>query len=247
MASRVGRTRFVCTNMTTNEPVESFHALLMRQSLVYASWSRWTQSPLISNVPLPPRLSLSVLSLGPNARAPNPKVAANIMRSRALSRATRSGVRPLLFLTCSSTPIRDEIVRAFSGSAGTAEIDETCGDGDKNNARGRVSQTSDIGMSFKARMAMDGSGRGGKQLRRARKRRWLLNLARLMARPREYEVRRAAAVRAFTPQKFRQEWELFWELVDPILDGFARATAVREMIMMKSWRGRRFSPLNALV
>ncbi|CAN0303761.1 unnamed protein product, partial [Hapterophycus canaliculatus] len=46
-----------------------------------------------------------------------------------------------------------------------------------------------------------------------------------MARPREFELRRAAAVRAFTPQKFRQEWELFWELVDPILDGAENTTA----------------------
>lgn len=51
-----------------------------------------------------------------------------------------------------------------------------------------------------------------------------------MARPREYELRRAAAVRAFTLQKLRQEWDLFWELIDPILDGFEMATAVREMI-----------------
>ncbi|CBN74688.1 hypothetical protein Esi_0037_0113 [Ectocarpus siliculosus] len=45
-----------------------------------------------------------------------------------------------------------------------------------------------------------------------------------MARPREFELRRAAAVRAFTPQKFRQEWELFWELVDPVFDGLEKTT-----------------------
>lgn len=55
----------------------------------------------------------------------------------------------------------------------------------------------------------------------------MLTLARFMARPREFERRRAAAVRAFTPQKFRQEWELFWELLDPIFDGFEKKTAVR--------------------
>ena len=152
------------------------------------------------------------------------------MRSRALSRAARSGVRPLLFLTCGSIPNREEIVRAFSESAGTAEIDESCGDGDKKSARWRMGPNSHTGVGVGPGSGVDDRGGGGKRLRRRRKRRWLLNLARLMARPREYEVRRATAVRAFTPQKFRQEWELFWELVDPILDGFARTTAVRETI-----------------
>lgn len=72
----------------------------------------------------------------------------------------------------------------------------------------------------------------------------MLNLARLMARPREYEVRRAAAVRAFTPQKFRQEWELFWELVDPVLDGLEKATAVRDATL---WSCALFLPLKVLV
>lgn len=51
-----------------------------------------------------------------------------------------------------------------------------------------------------------------------RDRQWLVTIARFMARPREYEKRREAATRAFTPQKFRQEWELFWELLDPVFD-----------------------------
>ncbi|CAN0293419.1 unnamed protein product, partial [Ectocarpus fasciculatus] len=65
-----------------------------------------------------------------------------------------------------------------------------------------------------------------------RRRRWLLTLARFMARPREFELRRAAAVRAFTPQKFRQEWELFWELVDPVFDGLEKAT--KDLLQWKS-------------
>lgn len=59
-----------------------------------------------------------------------------------------------------------------------------------------------------------------------RARSWVVTLARFMAEPREFERRRAAAVRAFTPQKFRQEWELFWELVDPIADAFDTKVAV---------------------
>ena len=55
----------------------------------------------------------------------------------------------------------------------------------------------------------------------------MLTLARFMARPREFERRRAAAVRAFTPQKFRQEWELFWELLDPVFDAVEKMVAVR--------------------
>lgn len=60
-----------------------------------------------------------------------------------------------------------------------------------------------------------------------RRRRWLLTLARFMARPREYEKRREASIRGFTPQKFRQEWELFWELFDPISDAFDTKVRVR--------------------
>lgn len=151
------------------------------------------------------------------------------MRSRALSRATRSGVRHLLFLTCDSIPNGGEIVRAFSESASTGPIDQSGGQG--HGGRGPRGKHSGIGMGIGrgAGASWDDAGGGWRQqVRRRRRRRWLLNLARLMARPREYEVRRAAAVRAFTPQKFRQEWELFWELVDPILDGVEKATAVSE-------------------
>ncbi|CAN0144230.1 unnamed protein product, partial [Ectocarpus sp. 13 AM-2016] len=182
-------------------------------------------------------------------------VAANIMRSRALSKATRSGARPLLFLSSKGIPNRHEIVRAFSESAGTNIVGRdgdsgSCGsgggggrdcsngscsgggdDGDRGRAGGwrRWGGTATVGAG-RAAAAAAAAAVGRRRLdeldagSRRRGRRWLLTLARFMARPREFELRRAAAVRAFTPQKFRQEWELFWELVDPVFDGLEKTT-----------------------
>lgn len=177
------------------------------------------------------------------------------MRSRALSKASGSGVRPLLFLSCGSAPNRHKIVRAFSESAATFTGDQNhhhndaaAGDGDDVN--GGSSRSNDAVAKVRGScwaekptastgVGIIGVWRGttnnlddfGARLQR-RRRRWLFTLARFMARPREFELRRAAEVRAFTPQKFRQEWELFWELLDPILDGIEKTTAVRGMISM---------------
>ncbi|CAN0099942.1 unnamed protein product, partial [Ectocarpus sp. 8 AP-2014] len=179
-------------------------------------------------------------------------VAANIMRSRALSKATRSGARPLLFLSSKGIPNRHEIVRAFSESAGTSnggrDGDSTScgggggGGGSSNGGSSGGGDDGDRGRTGRwrrgGRTATAGAGRAAAaaaavrrrrldeldERSRRRGRRWLLTLARFMARPREFELRRAAAVRAFTPQKFRQEWELFWELVDPVFDGLQKTT-----------------------
>ncbi|CAB1121399.1 unnamed protein product [Ectocarpus sp. CCAP 1310/34] len=170
------------------------------------------------------------------------------MRSRALSKATRSGARPLLFLSSKGIPNRHEIVRAFLESAGTNnggrdDYSGSCGGG--GGGRGSGNDGSSGGGDDGDRGRMGGWRRGGgtaaaaaaavaavrrrrldelDERSRRRGRRWLLTLARFMARPREFELRRAAAVRTFTPQKFRQEWELFWELVDPVFDGLEKAT-----------------------
>ncbi|CAM9752098.1 unnamed protein product, partial [Discosporangium mesarthrocarpum] len=49
-------------------------------------------------------------------------------------------------------------------------------------------------------------------------RRWLVSLALFMAHTREFQGRHTAALHAFHPNRFRSEWELFWELVDGIGD-----------------------------
>lgn len=163
------------------------------------------------------------------------QVGANIMRSRALSKTTGSSARPLLLLTSknNSSSNRD-VLRAFCGSFSGTTVGGVArdtvnvkgrGGGDKVEADRRRStvrgSSTESGVQHGARHNGTGRVGGGKR------RRWLLTLARFMARPREFERRRAAAVRAFTPQKFRQEWELFWELLDPMFDAFDTTTAVR--------------------
>ncbi|CAN0293474.1 unnamed protein product, partial [Ectocarpus fasciculatus] len=63
-------------------------------------------------------------------------VAANIMRSRALSKATRSGARPLLFLSSKAIPNRHDIVRAFSFSSESAGTNTGRRDGDSSSCGG---------------------------------------------------------------------------------------------------------------
>lgn len=166
------------------------------------------------------------------------------MRSRALSRVTRAGsvARPLLFFSCNSLPNRDEIVHAFSESSASAAGGTSVGGHTRyrrvkatatatgcNDATGTWSSSSirsvEGGRVVETQQEVTRSGAQG-VFSGMRERRWLLILARAMARPREFERRRAAAVRAFTPQKFRQEWELFWELLDPIADAFENNIAV---------------------
>lgn len=156
------------------------------------------------------------------------KTAANIMRSLALSRATGSGARPLLFLSC-EVPNRHEILRAFASSS----ADDGCSGPAGGGGSGECFRPEGVQQS---EGGVQGAGTVNAGMRRWRwqrqrrdlgRRRWLLILARFMARPREFERRRAASVRAFTPQKFRQEWELFWELLDPVSDAVERTVEVK--------------------
>ena len=144
------------------------------------------------------------------------------MRSLALSRVTDSGARPLLFLSC-EVPNRHEILRAFSSSADNGYSNSAGGSCNFPNGgaqrEGGVRGAEEVRVGVGRRWLWQQRGLG--------RRRWLLTLARFMARPREFERRRAAAVRAFTPQKFRQEWELFWELLDPVFDAVEKMVAVR--------------------
>lgn len=158
--------------------------------------------------PLPPPSHRNTLMFLPRGFDMLWQAAVNIMRSLALSRVTGSRARPLLLLSCSSLSNRHEIVRAFLSEPAMARDPKGSYVADNSEAR-------EGGRSNKAGLLWQ------------RQRRWLLILARFMAKPREFEQRRAALVRTFTPQKFRQEWELFWELLDPMFEAVDRTSTVR--------------------
>lgn len=177
------------------------------------------------------------------------------MRSRALSRVTESAARPLLFCSCPQLPNRSEILRIFSNgdrhadAAGSSHVRSGRYLGRRVNGNGRggghryeygVSLTPAAPITSSLSSPLERGQEKGQELEREGRReegesnimvmrgqRWLLTLAQLMARPREFKQRHETVIRAFTPHKFRQEWELFWELWDPIADAFETTTAVR--------------------
>lgn len=138
-------------------------------------------------------------------------------------------MRPLLFLSSTSLPNRDEILCTFFESAAGSVGADNC-DATRSRRDGDGGGTSGEREAWRRKEVSDEVGTQGR-------RRWLLILARFMARPREFELRREAAVRAFTPQKFRQEWELFWNLIDPMFDAFDRETEVSWRCLQEGPRG----------
>ena len=122
------------------------------------------------------------------------------MRSLALSKVTDSGACPPVFLSCEVSN-RHDILLAFSSSAdngysSSASESHNFTNGCVQREGGvRWVEQVEVGVGWRWRWQQRGLGR----------RRWLLTLARFMARPREFERRRAAAVRAFMPKKFPQE------------------------------------------
>lgn len=149
------------------------------------------------------------------------------MRSRALSRMTQSASRPLLFCTASPSHQSSEVLSAFLES-GQSDYERYVDD----RAPTRRASASSLP-----------NPRERSPGRSVRSRRWLLTLARFMARPREFEERQAATVRIFAPQKFRQEWELLWELCDPIAEAVERTRSVSQGLELAlpppGWNGLR--------
>lgn len=182
----------------------------MSRATTYSRWVHSTNLEAFSPLPPPSPSHCNACIFLPRGFDVLWQAAVNIMRSLALSRATGSRARPLLLLSCSSLSNRHDIVRAFLSEPAVGK--ETGGD--------YVADSSEAHEAGRSNTA-------GLLRQRQRQRRWLLILARFMAKPREYEQRRAALVRTFTPQKFRQEWELFWELLDPMFEAVDRTSTVR--------------------
>ncbi|CAM9786188.1 unnamed protein product [Choristocarpus tenellus] len=56
---------------------------------------------------------------------------------------------------------------------------------------------------------------------------WLVSLVLFMAHTEEYQERCQAVLEAFQPNRFRSEWDLFWELVDEMTVSLETSIMVR--------------------
>eukprot|EP00611_Tribonema_gayanum_P008613 TRINITY_DN1821_c0_g1_i2.p1 TRINITY_DN1821_c0_g1~~TRINITY_DN1821_c0_g1_i2.p1 ORF type:complete len:1318 (-),score=394.48 TRINITY_DN1821_c0_g1_i2:1168-5121(-) len=177
-------------------------------------------------------------------------VASNLIRTRALTHVTGRDETALLVCTRARTdPRAGAVLRTFLDQEAGSKGGRTSGSRRGTHSRGysvdlgalaeglaTVGEALQLGADEGRNTVNIPSGVGGvgslapepppKIMMFTR---WLHVLASHMAQAQALRDRKKQALRNFTPQKFKSEWEMFWELVDPVMEGLVQeATALIE-------------------